>query len=94
MSGTPWNSKEIGVAITLYAEMLELERKGIPYSKAEYARRGAELTSRSANSMEYKFQNISAILSQIDLPFINGYKPRVNYQGALKVEVLERLKLM
>lgn len=42
-----------------------------------------ERISRNEGSVEFKHQNISAVLSELGLPWIRGYKPRRNYQGAL-----------
>ena len=33
--------------------------------------------------MELKHQNISAVLIEMGIPYINGYKPRFNYQRSL-----------
>jgi hypothetical protein len=41
------------------------------------------LTSRTKGSVEFKHQNISAVLLQMGLPYIDGYKPARNYQQAL-----------
>jgi hypothetical protein len=33
--------------------------------------------------VEFKYQNISAVLNELGLPWISGYKPKENYQNAL-----------
>ena len=33
--------------------------------------------------MEFKHQNISAVLEELGLPWIPGYKPKRNYQAAI-----------
>jgi hypothetical protein len=38
---------------------------------------------RSHRSVEFKYQNISAVLDELGLPWIPGYKPKENYQNAL-----------
>lgn len=91
MRGAPWNDSEIQIAVQLYLEMLALEQAGTPFVKAHYSRAGAESTVRSAKSMEYKFQNISAVLDELGMTYINGYKPKNNYQQALKVELLKHI---
>lgn len=48
-----------------------------------------ELINRSHKSVEFKHQNISAVLEQLGLPWIIGYKPKRHYQRAL-VEGVER----
>ena len=41
------------------------------------------LQGRSDPSIERKHQNISAVLLEMGLPFIDGYKPLRNYQRPL-----------
>jgi hypothetical protein len=45
------------------------------------------LSRRSDGSVEFKHQNISAVLVEMGLPYVEGYKPRGNYQGLLATEV-------
>jgi hypothetical protein len=42
-----------------------------------------QLSGRSDKSVEYKHANISAVLVSMGLPYIDGYKPRANFQGLL-----------
>src|ERR1019366_5716836 len=44
---------------------------------------GPQLTFMTVWVQEFKHQNISAALDAIGLPWIPGYKPAVNYQGAI-----------
>jgi hypothetical protein len=39
-----------------------------------------------------KHANISAVMISLGLPYIRGYKPRVNIQGALSEEIQRRLE--
>jgi hypothetical protein len=48
--------------------------------------------SRSRGSIERKHQNISAVMLQLGLPYIKGYKPLPNIQEALRTEVRRRLE--
>ena len=73
--------------------MLTLEINGVPYNKSE--RRTALqrlLNGRSEGSIEFKHQNISAVLAKFGLTFISGYKPRYNFQHLLE-ESVERYYL-
>ena len=73
--------------------MLAHELNGHPYSKREHNRRlQAVLRNRSAGAIEFKHANISAILIELGFPYIDGYKPRANYQDLLKAEVVARLE--
>jgi hypothetical protein len=47
---------------------------------------------RSNGSIEFKHHNISAVLQQLDLPRINGYKPRAHFQKSI-VNAIERYLL-
>lgn len=90
--GQDWSRDEIEAAVTDYLEMLELEARGESFNKAQ---RNAELrrrlTSRSKGSVELKHQNISAVLHEIGLPFVRGYKPRSNVQELLRSVVRDQL---
>ena len=88
-AGADWTDGEIDLIVADYFAMLKLEILGGPYVKA---RRNAELqtlTGRSKGSIEFKHQNISAILLELGLPWIRGYKPMSNYQNKL-VERIEQ----
>jgi hypothetical protein len=41
------------------------------------------ILANSNGSIEFKHQNISAVLEKLGMPWIPGYKPRRNYQGAI-----------
>lgn len=67
-----------------YFRMLRLELAGHKYSKTEHRRALMEqLENRSNGSVELKHQNISAVLIEMGIPYIDGYKPRFNYQRSL-----------
>jgi hypothetical protein len=38
---------------------------------------------RSHRSVEFKHQNISAVLDELGMPWIPGYRPKLNYQNAI-----------
>ena len=64
--------------------MLRLELSGCRYNKTEHRRALMEqLNNRSKGSVEMKHQNISAVLIEMGIPYIDGYKPRFNYQRSL-----------
>lgn len=87
-----WSREEVEAAVADYFDMLAKEISGTPYNKAEHNRHLQKLLSgRSRGSIEFKHQNITAVL--IDLGFANipGYKPRFNYQDLLRLVVEDRL---
>src|SRR5262249_46648469 len=56
--------------------------------KTEHRRSLApKLSGRSDPSIEFKHANISAVLTGLGLPYVEGYKPRGNYQALLAQEV-------
>lgn len=63
--------------------MLEAEQSGLKFNKSQHRRGLMERISRSDKSIEWKHQNISAVLDSLGLPYIDGYKPGRHYQRAL-----------
>lgn len=92
-AGDDWTEDEIRLLVEDYFAMLGDEAAGRPYSKTEH--RNAllrELPLRSKGSIEFKHQNVSAVLFDLGFPFIKGYKPARNYQrNTLPDIVLEHL---
>ena len=69
--------------------MLEAERSGQAYVKAHRNRAVRERIGRSRGSVEFKHQNISAVLLELGIDWVAGYKPAVNYQNAL-IDAVDR----
>lgn len=89
-----WSKTELELIVSSYFEMLSLELKNQPFTKAAYRKRLIPLlNNRSHGSIEFKFQNISAVLIKLGQLNIKGYLPRFNYQKALETEVIEHLSL-
>jgi hypothetical protein len=83
-----WTHEEIIVIVADYFDMLKLELNSLPYSKTEHRRKTFPLlNNRTEGSIEAKHRNISAVLVNMGLPYIKGYKPYFNYQKALEKEV-------
>jgi hypothetical protein len=83
--GNPdWTEEEITSIVSDYFSMLSKELDEAPYNKSEHRRslKGL-LNNRSDGSIEFKHQNISAVLVELGCPYIDGYKPRYNYQSSL-----------
>jgi Domain of unknown function (DUF3883) len=82
--GRDWTSEEVDLVIADYFAMLAAELSRSEYSKADHNKELRPLLSgRSKGSVEFKHQNISAVLLEMGLPYIPGYKPARNYQKAL-----------
>ena len=87
-----WSNIEVELIVADYFNMLSLELKGEAYSKAVHRRALLPLlANRSDGSVEFKHQNISAVLINLGQPYIKGYLPRFNYQKILEDKVIEYL---
>jgi hypothetical protein len=89
VAGTDWSAREIDLIVADYFDMFRNEIAGQTVNKAERNRAMQELTKRSRGSIEFKHQNISAVLDRLGYPWISGYKPRFNFQTAL-IDGVER----
>ncbi|MEE4743758.1 DUF3883 domain-containing protein [Pseudomonas alliivorans] len=90
--GEDWSEAEVDAAVAEYFRMLQLEAGEMRYNKTEHNSALREkLNNRTKGSVEMKHSNISAVLSDLGLPFINGYKPRGNAQLLLRKAVQEFL---
>jgi hypothetical protein len=83
-----WTEEEVGLIVADYFDMLEAELLGKSFKKSDHRKALApKLEGRSEGSIEFKHQNVSGVLVELGLPYIEGYKPRSNYQGILATEV-------
>lgn len=82
--GEDWSRLEVEACVADYLTMLTLELNGQRYSKTQHANVLLQkLDGRSRQSAEFKHCNISAVMLALGFPYIDGYKPRGNFQGAL-----------
>ncbi len=84
-----WTEVEVELIVADYFQMLERELKGIKYVKSDHNSHLQTLIKRNRGSIEFKHQNISAVLINKGLPYINGYKPRGNYQRLLEEKIID-----
>lgn len=71
--------------------MLANDLLGTPYNKAEYRRSLMQRVNRPEKAVEFKHQNVSAVLLGLGHPWITGYKPARNFQLSLVDSVIEYL---
>src|ERR1035441_7139249 len=83
IAGTDWTDPELDAIIADYFAMLGDELAKRSYVKLHHNLALQAQTKRSHGSIERKHQNISAILRELGMPWIDGYKPLANYQDAL-----------
>jgi hypothetical protein len=83
-----WTDAEVRLIVADYFEMLRAELLATDFSKTLHRERLIpRLNGRSNGSVEFKHQNISAVLLKMGLPYIDGYKPRGNFQTLLATDV-------
>ncbi len=78
-----WTGEQNDAIVADYFAMLADDLAGRPYSKAEHNRRLRAVIGRPRGSIEYKHQNISAVLKGLGQGWIPGYKPAFNFQASL-----------
>jgi hypothetical protein len=84
MSNGPWTDAENDLIVADYFAMLAEDMAGRPYNKAQHRRSLMPiLRSRTEGSIEFKHQNISAVLKGLGEDWIPGYKPAFNFQTTL-----------
>lgn len=79
-----WDKTEIELLLKDYFAMLALELKGEKYNKTEFRRNLLEkLPHRKKGAIEFKHQNVSAVMARSGLPYIKGYVPLYHLQQTL-----------
>jgi len=89
--GGDWTEAELRAIVADYFTMLYDELAGRRYSKTEHRNALLATVHRSPGSIERKHQNISAVLHELGLRWIYGYKPLRNFQDALVDAIEARL---
>lgn len=93
MSNGPWTDAENDLIVADYFAMLADDIAGRPYNKAEHNRDLQARVDRNRSSIEFKHQNISAVLKGLGEDWIPGYKPAFNFQMTLVDAVVRWLAL-
>ncbi len=76
-----WTDEENDLIVADYFAMLAEDMAGRPCNKAQHRRSLMPLLrSRTEGSIEFKHQNISAVLKGLGEDWIPGYKPAFNFQ--------------
>src|SRR5262249_28265868 len=90
-SGEDWTQEEVAAVVADYLRMFRLDLSGQPFSKTEHRRRLQQSVKRSDGSIEFKHQNVSAVLRDLEMQWLTGYAPRGNYQNLLAQEVIRQI---
>jgi hypothetical protein len=86
-----WQDEENDAIVADYFAMLCSELVSRSVNKADRNRALQQSLGRGRGSIEYKHQNISAVLKGLGETWISGYKPAFNYQLALERAVVRWL---
>lgn len=81
--GTHWQAGELDLIVADYFAMLAADLSGQQYVKSRHSAALMAKIGRTHRSVEFKHQNISAVLDELGMPWIPGYKPKRNYQNAI-----------
>jgi 5-methylcytosine-specific restriction protein A len=75
-----WSEGELAATVAAYLQMLRLEKAETPYSKTDFRRQllGGPLSTRTESSVEFRMQNISAVMESLGQGRIAGYRPAKN----------------
>ena len=92
MSGKEWTDEENDAVVADYFSMLADELSSKKYNKSDHNRALREKIGRTKGSIEFKHQNISAVLKGLGETWINGYKPAFNFQMSLVDAVARQLQ--
>jgi hypothetical protein len=88
MSNGPWTDEENDLIVADYFAMLVDDLAGKPLNKAASYRQLADRIDRSAKAIEFKHQNISAVLKALGETWLTGLAPAFNFQSSLEDAVL------
>ncbi|MDG1970152.1 MAG: hypothetical protein P8I56_04105, partial [Paracoccaceae bacterium] len=75
MNSIDWTNQQNDAIVADYFEMLHSELSKTKYNKAAHNRILQQKIGRSKFSIEFKHQNVSAVLKGLGEVWINGYKP-------------------
>lgn len=87
--GLDWTDEELDFIVSDYFTMLHSELVGADYNKSAHRRSLIARIGRTEGSVERKHQNISAVLNELALPTIPGYKPLPNFQKSI-IDAIDR----
>lgn len=72
-----WSDAEMAAAVAAYVGMLRHQENGRDFVKADIISELADsaLAGRTRSSIQFRFQNISAVMDEAGKPFVKGYVP-------------------
>lgn len=85
-----WTAVQNQITVQGYLDMLAADLRGEKVVKKWVYEEIAEEIDKSPKAVEFKFQNVSAVLQDLDLPWVIGLPPRSNFQSSLHGEVVSQ----
>jgi 5-methylcytosine-specific restriction enzyme A len=87
--GSDWSEAELEASVDAYLKMLKWETEGTKYvkSKINSELRDGPLRARTKGSVEFRMQNISAVMQELGITWIKGYKPAANVGEQVKANI-------
>ncbi|MEC9435280.1 MAG: DUF3883 domain-containing protein [Pseudomonadota bacterium] len=83
MAGEDWTDAQNDLIVADYFAMLAEHQGGRRINKAERNRALQPRLDRSRGSIEFKHQNISAVLTVLGETWLDGYRPAFSFQASL-----------
>jgi hypothetical protein len=81
--GKPWGETELDLIVADHFAMLAAQLESRRFVKAHHRAALMQHVDRTNRSVEFKHMNISAVLTELGHPTIQGYKAKHHYQDAL-----------
>jgi 5-methylcytosine-specific restriction enzyme A len=84
-----WSKAELKASVDAYLQMLKWESQGVRYTKSKVNAdlRAGPLHARTKGSIEFRMQNISAVMQDLGRSWIKGYKPAQNVGDRVKANI-------
>jgi hypothetical protein len=92
MSEIPWSDEEYDLIVDDYFAMFMKYIARLPYERAEHNRQLKTKIRRSEKSIEFKHQNISAVLKGLGEDWLPGYEPVFSNESTLVDAVIRGLE--
>lgn len=83
MATGDWTDQQNDATVSDYFAMLAADTAGRAYNKSAHRRALASTIGRTEGAIEFKHQNISAVLKGLGEEWIPGYLPAFNFQWSL-----------
>lgn len=84
-----WSNEELRASVEAYRWMGKQQEAGFGFKKKQVYEELAIRFGRTAKAFEYRMQNISAVLDELNLPWIPGLKPAKNVGTDMKAKLIQ-----